>query len=92
MTSFISKLQDEFAVKSPADAVEILAKPDAIQIVLHITRIEAIENVVNTKSNPRMFVLYGKTEPAQYLEIRRNKSWEPQLIPWPHKISGLIDG
>jgi len=79
-------------VKSPADAVEILAIPDAIKIVLHITRIEAIENVVNTKSNARMFFLYGKTEPAQYLEIRGNKSREAQLIPWPHKVSELIDG
>ena len=78
-------------MKSPAHAVEILAKPDAIQIVLHITRIEAIENVVNTKSNARVFILYGKTEPAQYLEIRGNKSREPQLIPWAHKVSELID-
>ena len=79
-------------MKSPADAVEILAKPDAIQIVLHVARIEAVENVVNAKSNARMFILYGKTEPAQYLEISGNKSREAQLIPWPHKVSGLIDG
>jgi len=79
-------------VKAPAQTIEELAGPEAVRVVLHITGIQAVENVVDAETNPRMFFPDWKPDPAQYLEISRNETRVPQLIARPNEFANLIDG
>ena len=79
-------------MEGPAYAIEELAKPEAIQIALHITGVKVIEDVVDPETDARMFVLYGETDLAQYLEVGRDESREAQLIPGSNEVVELVNG
>ena len=79
-------------MEGPAYAIEELARPETIQIVLYITGVKAVEDVVDPETYARMFVLYGETDLAQYLEVGRNESREAQLIPGSDEVAELING
>ena len=57
------KLQYEFAAEGAAGPVEELAEPRALEIVLNITVVVAIEYVEDAKSDARMALLYREADP-----------------------------
>ena len=61
-------------MEGPACAIEEFAKPETIQIALHITGVKAVEDVVDPETDARMFVPYGETDLAQYLEVGRDEA------------------
>jgi hypothetical protein len=51
-------------VEGAAGPVEELAEPRAVEIILNIAVVVAIEDVVDTESDPRMALLYREADPA----------------------------
>lgn len=51
-------------MEGPAGSVEELAEPGAVEIILNIAVVVAIEDVVDAKSDPRVAFLYGEANPA----------------------------
>jgi hypothetical protein len=58
------KLQYEFAVEGAAGSVEELAEPRAVEIILYIAVVVALEDVEDAKSDARMALLYREADPA----------------------------
>ena len=79
-------------MEGPAQAIEEVARTETIQIALHITGVKAVEDVVDPETDARMFVLYGETDLAQYLEVGRDESREAQLIPGSNEVAELVNG
>jgi hypothetical protein len=79
-------------VETPAHTVKELAEPIAIEIVLYIAVIRAIENIENSEPDPRVLLFDGQPDFAPDLQIRRNESREPQFISGANKFAMLIDG
>jgi hypothetical protein len=58
------KLQYEFAVEGPARSVEELTESGTVEIVLNVAVVVAIEDVVDTQSDPRVALLDGDADAA----------------------------
>ena len=79
--------------KHSSHAVVKRPKVGAGQIVLHIARIEVISDVedLETTANPVLLLFVRQRERLGYLQIERGESWITFTVPWPHKVSVLVN-
>jgi len=78
-------------VKGSAYAVEEFAKALAIEIVLDVAVIGAIEDVEHAESDPRALFLNGQPDFAQNLQIGGDKPGEARVVSRPNKLAILIN-
>ena len=78
-------------MKGSAYAVEEFAKALAIEIVLDVAVIGAIEDVEHAESDPRALFLNRQPDFAQNLQIGRDKPWKAQFVSRPNELTVLID-
>ena len=78
-------------MKGSAYAVEEFAKALAIEIVLDVAVIGAIEDVEHAESHPRALFLNGQPDFAQNLQIGRDKPGETRVVSRPNKLAILIN-
>lgn len=77
-------------MKGSADAVKEFAKTLAIEIVLDVAVIRAIEEVEHPESDPGALFLDRQPDFAQNLQIGRYKTWVAQFVSWSNELSVLI--
>jgi hypothetical protein len=71
--TFISELQDKSSSKGRADLVAELAKVVAVDVGLHVARIEAIKSIENFETDLRMALLNRKPNLPMKLNVGRNE-------------------
>src|SRR5882724_795986 len=86
------KLHDKFPAELPPGVVEKAAKLRAGQIVLHIPRVEMIEEVENPDPRPRLElpIAHWNRESTCHLEIEGGKSWIPVRVAWSYIFAEFI--
>jgi hypothetical protein len=67
--TFISELQDKSSSKGRADLVAELAKVVAVDVGLHVARIEAIKSIENFETDLRMALLNRKPNLPMKLNV-----------------------
>ena len=74
-----SELQYEFSAPDTANAVEHRAETVAIDVALHVARVEAIEQVENAESDASLQPFSAKRNPnrARHLKVERSESRKP---------------
>jgi hypothetical protein len=93
LSESFSKLQNELAAEGPADAVEKGIEAVAIDIVLHVARIEVVQNIEHAEPNSRLHPLVREryaNRPSD-LQIEGFESRITVRIPGSHDLSGLIE-
>src|SRR5882724_7433165 len=86
------KLHDKFPAELPPGVVEKAAKLRAGQIVLHIPRVEMIEEVENPDPRPRLelSIPHWNRESTCHLEIEGGKSWIPVRVACSYIFAEFI--
>ena len=72
--------------------VEQLPEPGTRKVVLHIPRVEVIEEIEDPHpyAGVQMLFAKGQCKGARYLEVERRKAGETSDVPWSNVFAELV--